>query len=208
MPSIPDTITTEPRRSRKRQQTADRIVSAAFTLFATRGYAAVTMEQIAAAADVAKGTLYNHFPVKEALVRYRMHADLADRLPGVLAALPPAASCASRLRAFLHASAAYLTEAREYLPAYLQYRLGQPIGDIKGANRSGLDRVFTELIAAGQTAGEVSGRLSATVLADQLQFLHLGTLLRWLADPGLDLGDAFDQMLDLLLNGCAERGAT
>ncbi|MGO4777637.1 TetR/AcrR family transcriptional regulator, partial [Lysobacter sp. 2RAB21] len=55
------------RLERKRQHTRDRIAQTAFELFETHGYDAVTMDQIAIAADVARGTLYNHFAVKEAV---------------------------------------------------------------------------------------------------------------------------------------------
>ncbi len=206
LPAPPDTGTPddEPgRRARKRQQTADRLVAVAFELFAAHGYANVTMEQIAAAADVAKGTLYNHFPVKEALVRHRLHADLATHLPGLLAALPAGAGCAERLRAFLHASAAYSTRQRDYLPYYIHYRLSQPLGELNGANRSGLDQVYVSLLSDGQASGEIDRRHAPALLADMLQFMHLSTLLRWLATPGLELADAFDDMLDLFLHGCA-----
>ncbi|CAJ0730919.1 hypothetical protein R77592_02498 [Ralstonia mannitolilytica] len=64
MPSIPFPIGTG-RRERKRLQTLDHLAATAFALFEQHGYDAVTMEQIAAQADVSKGTLYNHFPLKE-----------------------------------------------------------------------------------------------------------------------------------------------
>lgn len=54
------------RRDRKRLQTLNHLASAAMRLFERDGFKAVTMERIAAEADVAKGTLYNHFPTKEA----------------------------------------------------------------------------------------------------------------------------------------------
>jgi AcrR family transcriptional regulator len=45
-----------------------RLVGAAFKLFSEpKGYAAVTVSEIAAAAGVAKGSVYRHFPSKEAL---------------------------------------------------------------------------------------------------------------------------------------------
>lgn len=45
-----------------------RLVEAAFRLFSEpKGYAAVTVSEIAAAAGVAKGSVYRHFPSKEAL---------------------------------------------------------------------------------------------------------------------------------------------
>jgi len=45
-----------------------RLIEAAFKLFSEpRGYASVTVSEIAAAAGVAKGSVYRHFPSKEAL---------------------------------------------------------------------------------------------------------------------------------------------
>ncbi len=45
-----------------------RIVSSAIRLFAERGIDQVTVEEIAEAADVGKGTIYNYFQTKEDLV--------------------------------------------------------------------------------------------------------------------------------------------
>jgi AcrR family transcriptional regulator len=46
----------------------ERVLEAAITLFATRGIAATSMEDVAAQAPVSKRTLYAHFPAKEDLV--------------------------------------------------------------------------------------------------------------------------------------------
>lgn len=77
------------RRERKRQETRDRIAAAARALFAERGFDAVTVAQIAEAADVSEPTVYNHFATKEDLVLWRrgtFEADLVeairDRPPG------------------------------------------------------------------------------------------------------------------------------
>lgn len=52
---------------RSSAQTINRILTAAFRLFFRRGYARVSMDEIAAEAGVTKRTLYNHFPSKDAL---------------------------------------------------------------------------------------------------------------------------------------------
>ena len=54
--------------ARKKEETRSRILNAALDAFEAKGYAASTMEEIAERAGVAKGTLYNYFDGKEALL--------------------------------------------------------------------------------------------------------------------------------------------
>jgi AcrR family transcriptional regulator len=56
------------RRERKKAASRARIVQCAVELFAQRGIEAVTVEEIAAAADLGKGTIYNYFRTKEDIV--------------------------------------------------------------------------------------------------------------------------------------------
>ncbi len=58
----------EPLRARKKIQTRQRISEAAASLFAAKGYDAVTVAEIARVADVSEQTVYNFFPSKELLV--------------------------------------------------------------------------------------------------------------------------------------------
>ncbi|SET92400.1 TetR/AcrR family transcriptional regulator [Geodermatophilus poikilotrophus] len=55
------------RRARKKAQTRALIRETAQALFAERGFEAITIADIAAAADVAVQTVFNHFPTKEDL---------------------------------------------------------------------------------------------------------------------------------------------
>lgn len=56
------------RRERKKAATRQKIAETAVALFLERGYDAVGIRDVAAAADVAVTTLFSHFPSKEALV--------------------------------------------------------------------------------------------------------------------------------------------
>jgi AcrR family transcriptional regulator len=62
------TVLKSPRRERKKAAVGRRIVSAAIPLFSRRGIANVTVDQIAEAADIGKGTIYNYFQTKEDIV--------------------------------------------------------------------------------------------------------------------------------------------
>ena len=54
-------------RERKKAETRRRIAEAAHRLFGERGFQAVTVVEVARAAEVAEATLFNYFPTKEDL---------------------------------------------------------------------------------------------------------------------------------------------
>lgn len=74
MPEPEDELETLGRRERGKQAKRERILRAASELFARDGYAAVTTQQIAEAADIGSGTLFRYFPTKaDVLVEVMTH---------------------------------------------------------------------------------------------------------------------------------------
>src|SRR5438094_9533034 len=53
------------RRQRRSAEIRERLFRAALNLFAKKGFAETTVEDITEAADVGKGTFFNYFPSKE-----------------------------------------------------------------------------------------------------------------------------------------------
>ena len=68
----------EGHRERKKQRTRERIIEAAFELFAERGYQATTLADIAGAADIAPRTFFSYFPSKESVVFHNFEGILAS----------------------------------------------------------------------------------------------------------------------------------
>jgi AcrR family transcriptional regulator len=56
------------RRARKKEEVRQRIANAAKELFLKHGFAATTIEDIAAAADISQRSFFDYFPVKEDVV--------------------------------------------------------------------------------------------------------------------------------------------
>ena len=63
-----DDLSAPARRDGETATARERILDAAYGLFSKRGIRAVGTEEVLARADVAKSTLYRHFPSKEALI--------------------------------------------------------------------------------------------------------------------------------------------
>lgn len=70
-------------RERKKRETRERIEAAALELFERDGFEATTIDDIAAAVDIAPRTFFHYFTIKEDVVL----ADYADRLGRITAVL-------------------------------------------------------------------------------------------------------------------------
>lgn len=194
------------RQSRKRQQTGNHIAAVAFDLFETQGYDAVTMEQIATAADVARGTLYNHFAVKEAVLAHSIHAQLQRDLEPLMMQAMRQAAFNDRVTTLLEASAAWWMSHRRYLAPYVRYRfqgIGTEQESRSGTATSDIVLAYVQVIEAAQSDGELRTDAPAERIAMYLHFLCLSALMRWLDDGRLSLADEFNEALDFFNRGAA-----
>lgn len=188
------------RRARKLQKTIDHIGDAAWGLFETHGFDDVTMEAIAVAADVAKGTLYKYFPIKEALIRHRFEKDRLEFKDDIVASVLAMPSCAERLTLFFQIEADYLNKMRPYLGPYIRHLLRSGQTERDQGDRDA-ERFVAELLRQGQASAEINQDIAAERMAEHLVFMRSGTLIRWLASPEGSLPEMLDEMLRLFLNG-------
>lgn len=205
MKSTPD----EPgRRERKRRQMLEHLANTAASLFESLTYESVTMERIAEEADVAKRTLYNHFPTKEAVLAHWIDAELKRDLASLQGSIARCKTFRSRLACVLHASAEWCGKHPEHLMAYLRHRLlsaGAPSHQVRGSDSSDIAIAWEHLITAGQLSGELSKAFPADQLATWFHHLYLGALLRWLSVPNLTLENEFCSITTLFIEGAGTR---
>jgi AcrR family transcriptional regulator len=130
------------------QRNRDLLLAAAAAAFALDG-GEVTLESIARAAGVGIGTLYRHFPTREALVDAAYRSELArlcDSVPDLLATQAPDAA----LRAWMDSFVDYMTTKRgmaEALRAVVASG-GNPFAE----SRARLLGAIGALLAAGAAA--------------------------------------------------------
>ncbi|MDR3097432.1 MAG: TetR/AcrR family transcriptional regulator [Paraburkholderia sp.] len=201
----------EGRRARKRQQMLTHLSTAAAALFEETGYDAVTMEQIAGRADVARRTLYNHFATKEAVLAHWLEAELARDLAQLQREVARRRSFVSRAGCVLDASAQWCERHPGYLMAYLRHRfsaIGSGEGEAGegGEGGDGMVAMWRHLIVAGQQDGELSQRGDPEQWAVWFHHLYLAALLRWLSTPGVVLRQEFRAIVRLFVEGAGARG--
>lgn len=199
---VPATSSPTPgRRARKNQQASAHLLECAWRLFEDQGYETVTMEAIARAADVARGTLYKYFPVKEAFIQHRFHADLQLRRSAARAVAFDIAGIAERFQYVFKIEAAYAESMRAYVGPYLYYRLSGLQREQDPIERASFEGLILDLLLQGQHDGEIVTDTSAGQMAEYLVFLRLATLMRWLSAPAAPLAPRYEEMIQLFLRG-------
>jgi AcrR family transcriptional regulator len=144
------------------QRNRDRLLEAAVRAFSHDG-ADTTLESIAKAAGVGIGTLYRHFPTREALVEETYRTELArlcDAADELLRAAPPDVA----LRTWMDRFVDYMTTKRGMADALRAVIAsgGNPYAE----SRDRLTRAVTLLLDAGAAAGTLRADVEpADVLA-------------------------------------------
>lgn len=174
----------------------DRILKVAVQHFATRGID-TSLEEIAKAAQVGSGTLYRHFPTREALLAAALRSSQDKLLSG-----------AETARQLPHPGKALQTWL-QYLQGYLRTFNGLPAPVLVAIKEQAsplavscqqLISTTEEFLAQAQQAGQASDRVTASDLV-------LGALATaWIADHVDALGSSIEALDALLAYGYLERG--
>lgn len=195
------------RVARKKEETRRKIVDTAMALFKQQGVDATTMEQIAAEADIAKGTLYNYFPVKEAILDEFMKRAFREGHAGRMERLRALPDTRARLSQLLRELIGGVQAQPEIFERYFVYRIRNMISLRQDESaESGMGRVEEEVIRMGQEAGELRSDLPLDLLVDLADFAFIETAQMLYASPdGFDAAQAIEGCVDLFLNGAGKR---
>jgi AcrR family transcriptional regulator len=168
----------------------DRLLDAAVRAFASDG-ADVTLEAIAKTAGVGIGTLYRHFPTRDALVEaaYRQElAHLCDAVPGLLRSLPPDEAARAWMDRFID----YMTTKR-FMAGALQAVIASG-GNPYAESRARLIAAITTLLAAAISAGTLRSDVEPNDVLLALSGVSL-------AAGAPDQREQAGRLLDLLVDG-------
>ena len=173
--------TVESRRERKKAAARTHILSTAIDLFSRHGIDAVTIDEIAAAADVGKGTIYNYFATKEDIVVAFM-ADLEARLAPAVARFRPGERPVDRVLAdyiLLH------FRLKELYHAFVRVFLAQMFTDTAGflpymvEMQKYIDPPLQSLFNALEERGALRAGIDLSQLILSFKTMHLGLTALW-----------------------------
>lgn len=200
---MPQDQAKQSRIERKKDKMRKQIITVSLDLFRSQGFASTSMEQIADEVDIAKKTLYNYFPEKEAIISSYVQESVDQvklHLNEFIDSYPNISSC---LFALFERTAEEYRSDREIWQVYGAYRMQNMFQPTKRMElRSGLEELFEKILEQAQATGQIRADIPAQYLAQQLEMSYALTVLPWLADPkAVSLNDSLTRCIEVFLNG-------
>jgi len=189
------------RMERKKEETRQKIIAAAVGLFNQQGLAATSMEQIAQAADIAKGTLYAYFPVKEAIIVAFMQASFEERGPQRTRQVRELPDTPARMRLIFGDLVAGVQRQKDVFETYMLYRVRSMLSFHQDDGlKSGLHLLGEEIIRLGQQSGEIRVDWPPMLVEDLFEFSLIEVIKQYYLSPAtFQAGPAIDQAVDLFM---------
>ena len=168
------------RRERKKEETRERIFNVACKLFRDKGFENTTIDEIAEKADVAKGTFFNYFPRKEAVLGFLSELWLEEaeqKADEILASRGPAASRITEM--FVQFAGFYEDDPQlgRHMVAESARRFHDGCDAVCGRWNDLGERVITHLQQNGELRREVSAARAHEILGG----VYHDTVMRWAA---------------------------
>lgn len=194
------------RRERKRQELHQNLLSAADSLFREQGVARTTVDDIAEAADVARQTVFNHFPYKEAFA-IELSADgidaIAQRAQALLDAGVPALEVLQHTAEWVLDLALSLGEVAVVVARELLHP------DMERAARAGqrvpLRQIIEALLSQAQEEGSIRNDLPIDVVASRMCAVLTSLVAHSLSCEPEALRRDLYVSIDVLFNGIKDR---
>lgn len=187
----------------------DRILRAAITVFARKGFHATRVSEVARAAGVADGTIYLYFKSKEELLVSVFEDRISNLLGFMQEDLPRLPTAPDKLRAVIDMQLGLLEGERE-LAEVITVILRQStrlMKDFAAPKFLAYLDAIAKIVQEGQAAGDFRNDVSSHIAARAVFGALDGITLTWAlgrAEQGA-LRRAATQLADILLRGLAPR---
>jgi AcrR family transcriptional regulator len=187
-------------RSRRRVDTRQRLFEAAVELIAEQGFSATTVDDIAARAGVAKGTVYYNFESKTALFEELLRHGiglLTESFRAAVDGLPPRPALAALVRAQLE----YIRRYRAFAQLLLSemWRTNREWQQTLRLLRAEAIGVIAETVRAGVADGDLPADLDVQLASSALFGVGLVVAVDWLVfQPDRPIDDVQEALLAIV----------
>ncbi len=197
------------RRERKKLDTRARILRSAGRLFASKGFDATPVEEIAEAADVSRATLFTYFNGKAGLVTELGDSMTDSFVADIEAVRAQATSTVEKFAAFFEISLERLEARTAFSKALIFETIGRRRDLAERKSRTvRMHSAFADLLRDGVANGDVRSDVDASLLAEVVAGAYLEILLSWVADPDGALRERLDGFTALLGSMLAPTAST
>jgi AcrR family transcriptional regulator len=186
------------------------VLEAAEALFAEKGYDRTTVADIAARAELAKGSLYQLFESKEDVFTALIEEKLESALRAIDLALAGDESPIEKIRKVIRDKLQHFWAHRDFARIFMnEFKGYHMMMDPAMAERHERGAIaFQEkvegIIAEGQRLGELRSDVSSAILMAALSGFTNGIIVRWLKDPGsIDYEEAARKVEEVFLHGAS-----
>jgi AcrR family transcriptional regulator len=166
------------RRERKKDETRHRIFHAAIDLFRERGFEQTTVDDITEKADVAKGTFFNYFHRKDAVLAYLSESRLLAIEENAGTFLSTDRPATEKLIEIYTVGASAYEEDHE-LARYVLIELMSRVFEPSEESMMRWHRLIMSIIRQGQERGELQPDADPERVESVLSCIYHGTLYQW-----------------------------
>lgn len=190
------------RRERRSAELRERLFHSALQLFAQKGFAETTVEDITEAADVGKGTFFNYFPSKDHILLAFTDMQLAKLEQSV----EHFRNSREPLRVFLENLTTRMTEEPLRNPGMIRAILqgflsSSAVREVMIRKQERAHQLHTQIVEIGQRRGEIRNDLPARDIAHAFRQTIIGTLLIWSVGGDANLTDRIRSAFFMLWSG-------
>ena len=194
-------------REKKKIETKNKIFEVSGRLFKEKGFENTTIDEITKEAEIGKGTFFNYFPTKEALLLY--FAEKKDELTYSLIESETAKSIHTKdkiknLLVFLAESYETDKELTKLLIfEYIKYirSTGLKSGEDQ-SRRNRLSRILHDFLGNGVKKGEVREGIDVKTAAETLTAVYFQSVMVWLwSESDYSISEDISGKIDLVFEG-------
>jgi len=190
------------RRERKKRETRQKIFDAAIKLFKEYGFEATTIDMISEEADVARGTIFLHFPSKEAILanwgqeriqeieERREEWDYGD-------------SCKQRVLRIYKILNEVNMQNYDFIKVLIESSMKhRKVLESEKSMYFELRELFADLIEDAQERGRLKMKFNPLVAANMLENIYYNALYDWVrSEGGWPLEEILEEKVSIVFEG-------